>query len=65
MQLEVQDVVKKKEIQPYLQFIVNKETKEVCGAEMLSRWQHPREGLLSPGKYIGIMHQSGVIEQLD
>ena len=65
LQLEVQDAVKKKEIQPYLQFIVNKETKEVCGAEMLSRWQHPREGLLSPGKYIGIMHQSGVIEQLD
>ena len=65
LQLEVQDAVRKKEIQPYLQFIVDKETKQICGAEMLSRWQNPREGLLYPGQYIGIMHESGVIEQLD
>lgn len=65
LQLEIQNAVRKKEIQPYLQFVVNKETKQICGAEILSRWQHPTEGLLYPSQFMDIMHDSGVIEQLD
>lgn len=65
LQLEVQEAVKKQQIQMYLQFVVDKNTKEICGAEALSRWQNPREGLLNPGKYLEIMHDAGVIVQLD
>ena len=62
---EIQDAVKNGEIQMYLQFIVDKDTKEICCAEALSRWQNPREGLLNPGKYIELMYEARVIEKLD
>ena len=65
LQREIQDAVKNGEFQMYLQFIVDKDTKEICGAEALSRWQNPREGLLNPGKYIELLYEAGVIEKLD
>lgn len=65
LQLEIQEAVRRKEFQMYLQFVVDKDTKAICGAEALSRWQNPREGLLSPGEYLKIMHDAGIIEQLD
>ncbi|MGF0019700.1 EAL domain-containing protein [Sporofaciens sp. SGI.106] len=65
LHLEIQEAVKKQQFQMYLQFVVDKNTKEICGAEALSRWENPREGLLNPGKYLEIMHDAGIIAQLD
>ena len=62
---ELQDAIKNREFQLYLQFVVDKNTKKICGAEALSRWQNPRQGILNPGKYVGLMHEAGIIEKLD
>ena len=35
------------------------------GAEAVSRWQNPEEGLLKPSKYIDLMIRAGTITELD
>ncbi len=37
---------------------------KVRGAEALVRWQHPQEGLIGPGRFIGLAEQSGAIVAL-
>ncbi len=40
---------------------VSFKTGQVTGVEALLRWQHPRHGLLSPDKFIGVAEDSGLI----
>jgi len=49
----------------YLQFIYNVKENRCTGAEALSRWHNPDEGVLMPSYYIRDMQQTGVIEQFD
>src|SRR5690606_5427045 len=37
----------------------------VIGHEALLRWRHPTRGLLSPGEFIGLGEDSGLIEEVD
>ena len=53
------------EFQRYLQFFVDAGTCRVVGGEALSRWHHPRFGLLNPGRYVPLLEEAGQIEQLD
>ncbi len=36
-------------------------TGEVIGAEALLRWQHPEKGLLTPGSFLGLAEETGLI----
>jgi diguanylate cyclase (GGDEF)-like protein len=33
----------------------------ICGMEALIRWQHPHRGLVSPGEFIPVLEQTGMI----
>ncbi len=39
-------------------------TGEVCGAEALLRWNHPRDGLRMPNSFIPIAEKTGVIAEI-
>jgi len=38
--------------------------RSVLGVECLLRWQHPQQGLLTPGEFISIAEESGVIANI-
>lgn len=40
-------------------------TEEVTAVEALVRWQHPREGLLAPGRFLALALQYRLMEELD
>ncbi|HEU0200139.1 MAG TPA: GGDEF domain-containing protein [Burkholderiaceae bacterium] len=46
--------------QPKLQMA----TGQVCGAEALVRWQHPRLGMVNPGEFIKLAESTGLITPL-
>jgi len=39
-------------------------TGELCGAEALVRWNHPRDGLRLPGTFIPVAEQTGLISDI-
>ncbi len=51
--------------EPYFQPIVRLADGVVVGHEALLRWHHETRGLLSPGDFIGVGEDSGLIEQVD
>ncbi|MDX1541016.1 MAG: EAL domain-containing protein, partial [Geminicoccaceae bacterium] len=52
------------ELELYYQPKVSLLTDELSGVEALVRWNHPREGLIPPGEFIGIAEETGLILQL-
>ncbi|MBR1911927.1 MAG: EAL domain-containing protein, partial [Treponema sp.] len=52
------------QLQPYLQPQVD-HTGKLLGAEVLVRWHHPEEGVVSPFKFIDILEKNGLIVKLD
>lgn len=36
----------------------------VCGLEALLRWQHPQQGLLSPGAFLQVAEESGLLPEI-
>jgi len=65
IELEMEDALKKGEFQVYLQPKVNMVTFKLYGAEALSRWLHPIDGIREPAKYISLFEKNGFISQLD
>lgn len=65
MELEMEDALKNGEFQVYLQPKVNMVSSKLYGAEALSRWLHPIDGLRSPGTYIPLFEKNGFISKLD
>jgi len=53
--------VQENELKLYLQPKVNLTDGSACGAEALTRWDHPKFGFLSPQEFIAIAEQSGNI----
>lgn len=62
---EMQAALDHGEFHIYLQPKVNMVTSRVYGAEALSRWIHPTDGIRRPDLYIPIFEETGFIVQLD
>lgn len=61
---EFDSALEEKQFVMYLQPQVDTDGK-VLGAEALVRWIHPQQGMISPGAFIPVFEESGVIHRLD
>lgn len=53
------------ELVQFYQPVINAKNFEVCGAEMLVRWNHPTRGILPPSDFINIVEELGFIAAID
>ncbi len=58
---EMEVGLKNGDFEVYYQPIIDLKTLEIAGAEALIRWNHPRLGLLAPGKFMHLAETSGLI----
>jgi diguanylate cyclase (GGDEF)-like protein len=52
------------EFELYYQPIRNLASNQITGVEALIRWQHPQKGMISPGEFIPLAEEIGLIVQL-
>lgn len=65
IEMEMEDALASGQFQVYFQPKVNMITSELYGAEALSRWVHPKDGVRSPFLYIPLFEKNGFIAKLD
>lgn len=58
---ELRQAVVRREFEVHYQPKVDIPSGRIAGAEALVRWRHPRRGLLSPGDFIGVAEEVGLI----
>lgn len=49
----------------YYQPVINAQTLQICGAELLVRWNHPTRGILPPAEFIDEIEQLGYMAEVD
>jgi diguanylate cyclase (GGDEF)-like protein len=64
MEQELRDGISRGEVQPFYQPLIRFSDNELCGFEVLARWQHPRLGLLSPDAFIRLAESTGQITNM-
>ena len=65
LQKELKKAIYTEKIIPHFQPKVDLKTNEVMGIEALARWIHPERGIISPGVFIPIAENTGLIPKLD
>ncbi len=53
--------IERDELEVFYQPLVSVNDLRIIGAEALLRWRHPTEGLISPGRFIPVAEESGLI----
>lgn len=52
------------EFEPYYQPIISLADGSISGFEALIRWNHPTQGIVSPGRFIPIAEETGLINEM-
>lgn len=61
IQSDLRQALERQEFVLHYQPIVSLSTDKLMGFEALVRWQHPRQGFISPGEFIPIAEETGFI----
>lgn len=61
LEMDLKRGIARGEIEPHFQPIIDSRTGRIAGFEALARWNHPDKGLISPGVFIPLAEESGLI----
>lgn len=64
LETEFRRAIERKEFENYYQVIVSLNTGKICGFEALVRWKSAARGIISPGEFIPIAEETGLIVPL-
>ena len=64
LEVDLRHALNHEQLMLYYQPKVDIMTGKVKGAEALIRWNHPQEGFISPGKFIPVAEETGLIVQI-
>jgi EAL domain-containing protein (putative c-di-GMP-specific phosphodiesterase class I) len=53
-----------RQIKPFYQLIVDLATNQVVGLEVLARWDHPVQGMVSPDRFIALAEKEGWLGEI-
>ena len=62
---ELRQAIEQEELRVFYQPVHDLVTGRICAVEALVRWQHPTRGMVSPGDFIPIAEQNGLIVDID
>ncbi|MDF2208159.1 putative bifunctional diguanylate cyclase/phosphodiesterase [Limnospira platensis] len=61
LEADLREAIKNQEFQLYYQPIIDLKTNQIAGFEALVRWISPQRGFVSPGEFIPVSEESGLI----
>jgi diguanylate cyclase (GGDEF)-like protein/PAS domain S-box-containing protein len=61
IELDLRDAIQNEVLRPYYQPLIDLSTGRITGFEALVRWPHPERGMVSPGEFIPIAEETGLI----
>lgn len=64
IQNELKVALDQKQLMLYYQPIIDVQNMKIAGFEALMRWKHPEKGMISPGVFIPVAEESGLILEL-
>ena len=64
IEMELRHALPRQELRLYYQPKVSLETGELSGMEALLRWPHPKLGMVSPDRFIGVAEDTGQIVEI-
>jgi diguanylate cyclase (GGDEF)-like protein/PAS domain S-box-containing protein len=64
IEIDLREAIQGDMLRPHYQPLVDLATGRISGFEALVRWPHPERGLISPGEFIPIAEETGLINAL-
>jgi diguanylate cyclase (GGDEF)-like protein len=64
LELDLRNAIVSGEFELYYQPLLNLEHHQISGCETLLRWHHPTRGMVSPGEFIPVAEETGLINQI-
>jgi diguanylate cyclase (GGDEF)-like protein/PAS domain S-box-containing protein len=65
LETDLRKAIEREEFQVYYQPIVSLSKGAIVGFEALARWKHPQRGIVSPGEFIPLAEETGLVVPLD
>jgi diguanylate cyclase (GGDEF)-like protein/PAS domain S-box-containing protein len=64
IEIDLRDAIQGDQLQPHYQPLIDLSSGRVTGLEALVRWSHPERGMISPGEFIPVAEETGLINAL-